>query len=351
MIMDGEWKDYEKFIVRTCLEGGGQHPLAKDNDCVDDEIMIVRIDNTEVVETNDGDLSTVSSPSKTWTKNYNRDVGNSALKLKTYLKSETALRYWCPAAGTDNTAGMTISSKYVGSRDIIKGWAKGHVNLTKGWGYDYGLTTFGKKIWGGAESKNYGYKKTWKSSKSWSKSKGWSFTFWAGPVPLSVEFGFKGSANVGYGFTLAVTGTDGKKCGGVVTLTPYVKPGASLSGYAEAGVNLLIAKGGVGASITIISGNVPLVLLGKITATIAGKGSKPVTVTAQAKVDLDYSITTLSGKVYAYAKLWKVSCKNWRPWSCSSGYKTVWQGNIFSFSGYTWKYPIYTYNKTWTAKL
>jgi hypothetical protein len=355
MIMTGAWKDFDKFVIRTCLEGGGQHPLAKDNDCVDDEVMIVRIDNSEVVNVDgtegDGNLASVQWAKKTWVKNYYRNVGGSALMLKTYMNSETAMRYWTPAFGTDNKAGVTITSKYVGSRDILKGWAKGHVGATNGWAYDYGLTTFGSKIWGGAASKPKAFKYTyaWKSSKSWSKSKGWSFTFWAGPVPLSVSFGFKGSANIAYGFTISAqfsqtTKDDGKAW---ADLKPYVKPGASLSAYAEAGVNLLIAKGGVGASLTIIGGNIPLTMYGKIT--VANPVTKRTAV-LKADVDLDFSLTTLSGKVYAYAKLWSISCKNWRPWSCSSGYKTVWTGNIFSFSGYTWKYALYDYHKTWTFK-
>jgi len=348
MIMGGAWNDFDKFIVRTCIAGGGQHDLASDNDCLDSEIMIVRVDNAQPAGPdagNDGNLNTVPSAKKTWTKNYGKSCGGSALKLSYSINSETAMRYWTPAFGTDNVAKINLSSKYVGNRDILKGWAKGHIAADKGWAYDYGLTTFGKKIWGGAESKPkaFSYSKTWKSSKSWSKSKGWSFNFWAGPVPLKVTFGFKGSANIGYGFTLKA-GFTSKDA--YADLKPYVKPGASFSGYASAGVNLIIATGGVAASITIISGNIPLTMEGKVTADPVKKKSATVT----AKVNLSLSLTTLSGKLYAYAKLKKVKCKNWKPWSCYTYWSTVWTGNIISFSGYTWKYGIYSYNKSWTAK-
>jgi hypothetical protein len=350
-IMLGKWKDDDKFVIKSCmtstLEKGGD----SDEECTYDEIFIVRVDNSNrnnelPITTGDGNLASVPSASKSFKKSWGTSTGGDWLKLAAGFSSESAIRYWTPGVGTANSAHVTLSSSKIGlTYEIIKGWLNGHVVADKGWAYDIGLKAIGKKLWGTSDSKKnaFKYTKKWKTpKKEYSKTVSKSFNFMAGPVPITIEFGITGKMFITAGFDLEAgfTKTDAYASG-----KPWVTPGASITGFAKGGINLALFKGGLGISLKIVLGTLPASFTLKVTADPVVK--KNIVISANVKIEA--KVSTLDGALYVWVDQWKVSCANWRPWSCSSGYKNIWKKNLFSFAGLKWTFPIY--NQTWSKDL
>ena len=145
-------------------------------------------------------------------------------------------------------------------------------------------------------------------AKSWSQTLvNASTLIWIGPVPVTLSASGKG--------TMGITGSLGYTA---AALSATAKPYGNLTASATAAINLVVASAGVTANLTLINAAVPAVASMKLL------GSNQF----QYTVDVDAQISSLSGNVQAWAKVWYVF-----------GSKK-WTTTIASWSGVTATYPI-----------
>ena len=145
-------------------------------------------------------------------------------------------------------------------------------------------------------------------AKSWSQTLvNASTLIWIGPVPVTLSASGKGAIGItgGLGYSAAA-------------LSASAKPYVNLTGSATAAINLVVASAGVTANLTLINAAVPAVASMKLL------GSNQF----QYTVDVDAQISSLSGNVQAWAKVWYLF-----------GSKK-WTTTIASWSGVTATYPI-----------
>ena len=145
-------------------------------------------------------------------------------------------------------------------------------------------------------------------AKSWSQTLvNASTLIWIGPVPVTLSASGKGAIGItgGLGYSAA-------------TLSATAKPYGNLTASATAAINLVVASAGVTANLTLINAAVPAVASMKLLASNQ----------FQYTVDVDAQISSLSGNVQAWAKVWYVF-----------GSKK-WTTTIASWSGLTATYPI-----------
>jgi len=131
-----------------------------------------------------------------------------------------------------------------------------------------------------------------------------------GPINVKGEVGIKGSAGVKYDVLLNRAGVSG-------SVTPYVK----VTGYGEAGVDILIAGAGVGASLTVCEADVTM----SASALVAWNGPKLSLID---EFDIDYDVTFLSGRVYCFAYV-MVPRFGLPPWK-----EKRFEHDFFSWDGY-----------------
>lgn len=131
-----------------------------------------------------------------------------------------------------------------------------------------------------------------------------------GPINVKGEVGVKGSAGIKYDVLLNRAGVSG-------SVTPYV----NVKGYGEAGIDILIAGGGVGASLTVCDAEVTA----SASALVAWNGPKLSIVD---EFDIDYEVNFLSGRVYCYAYV-MVPRFGLPPWK-----EKRFEHDFFSWDGY-----------------
>lgn len=145
-------------------------------------------------------------------------------------------------------------------------------------------------------------------NKSWSKTLANASTLvWIGPVPVTLSASGAG--------TIGITGNLSY---GSATLAAAAKPYGILNASASASINLVVASAGVTANLQLINAAVPA------TASLKFLTSNQF----QYTVDVDSTVSSLSGNVQAWAKVWYVF-----------GSKK-WTTTIASWSGVTGTYPI-----------
>jgi len=166
---------------------------------------------------------------------------------------------------------------------------------------------------------------SWSKSDTLTRSFDWntSATFTIGPIPVKVKVGAKGSAGVSYFVSLRP-----------VAAKAQLSPTANATVYAQAGVDILIASAGVGASMTLIDSD--LNLGGEVAILFEGGGAFFFE-RFYGCVDLNM----LKGKVYVYAEIdlpWPLPDKEWQ-W-------TLWNWDGFHTSAClfntTKKTPLYS---------
>jgi hypothetical protein len=183
------------------------------------------------------------------------------------------------------------------------------------------LTVLGTNVY----NLNHDTNVSWSKSDSLTKSFDWntSAKFTIGPIPVRVTVGAMGSAGVTYFVSLRP-----------VAAKAYLSPTAQASVYAQAGVDILIASAGVGASMTLIDSDLNL---GGDIAIVSEGGSAIFNERFYACVDLHL----LKGNVYVYAEVdlpWPVPDKEWR-WTLWN-----WSGydNTACLFNTTKKTPVYS---------
>lgn len=352
-IIYGAWKDQTDFVVRACLkpvkENGDADPtidVNPSNDCKEIPIKLVRHDTT-------GASATASS----YGFNYQwKDGVGSQSTLRLGWDFHTFNNLTTAGVTIDNTASMTLGSALVGSVDIIKGGAQGaaYVSLVGSY-YDYGLSTFGTKLWGDARVvPEYHYEKDWNASKELKKST----VVFAGPIPVTVQIIFTGTAGlvanvdiIGVNTPYTASEESGtfllqKAAGanriGLATLT--VTPYGNLTVVAKASIDNGGIRVGVAGSLTLLDLRSPL--SGRIWWGMTSLS--PVTLTTGAWADLTLKFSTMDGRIYLFAEQLELKICSKKTflgrvhYPCGTDWETFWDFTIANWNGWTWNQTLWS---------
>ena len=358
-IVSGDWSDETDFTVRACLvpvDDSGAADAAFDdnaaNNCKTLAIKVARFPSN-------GSSQTAQS------YGYNFQWGDGAgsqstlrlgWDLHTWNKVDTA------GATVDNQAAVTLGSDLVGYTDILKGWAKGaaYVSL-QGSYYDYGLSTFGIKLWGDAKTASeLHWGQDWNVSKEIDKST----IVWAGPVPIQLGLRFGGVAGlavdldiIGVNTSALAGNTDesavfvaskatGSSRAGLAQLavTPYGQMTATASAAVTAGV----VRAGVASDLTLIDLRTPLT--GRLWWGVTSL--TPVTLKAGVWADLKLNLHVMAGEVYLFAENQSLDWCSKRVrvgwvkitvrYPCGISWNTFWDMTIADWDGWTWNQTLWS---------
>lgn len=356
-IVSGDWSNSTDFMVRACLvpvDDSGATDMAfddnPDNNCREIPIKIVRHDTAS---------STAMAASYGFNFQWADGVGSqSTLRLgwdmHTWNKVDTS------GATTDNQAAITLGSDLIGYTDVLKGWAKGaaYVSLTGSY-YDYGISTFGIKLWGDSKTiADYHWTKDWNVSKTLSRSA----IVWAGPVPIQLSVSLGGVAGVTVdldivGVNTPLTATEesetflNSKTSGAsriglaqLAVTPYGTMTASASAAITAGV----ARAGVEGDLTLLDLRVPLT--GRMWWGLTNLS--PLTLKMGAWADMKLSFSAMSGEIYLFAENQSLDWCSKRVkvgfikvtvrYPCGLSWNTFWDMEIADWNGWTWNQTLWT---------
>jgi hypothetical protein len=356
-IVSGEWSNETDFVVRACLvpvDDNGDEDEALDdnpqNNCRELALKVVRHDTSG--------SSTIAA-----SYGYNFQWANGAGSQST-LRLGWSLRSWnkvdTAGAVVDNEAAVTLGSDLIGYTDILKGWAKGaaYVSLAGSY-YDYGISTFGIKLWGDAKTASqYHWGQDWNVSKEIRKGA----IVWAGPVPIQLELRFGGIAGLAIdldvvGVNTPITGVEesenflrskspsSSRIGlAQLAVTPYGQIAATASAAITAGV----VRAGVASDLTLLNMRTPLT--GRLWWGMTNLS--PVTLTAGAWADLKLNLTVMSGEVYLFAENQSLDWCSKRikvgwvkvtvRYACGISWNTFWDMTIADWDGWTWNQTLWT---------
>ena len=127
--------------------------------------------------------------------------------------------------------------------NLFRAFARGDGNVSGGSAYYRGyMKVFGRTYLDQSASTSSGFSRSWGLSWSEERTLG-SARFFAGPIPISVSGGVKGS--LGFGAALSFSGGKVVATGDIFSV--------SMSGFARGGVDVGFASGGVGASLLVLN--------------------------------------------------------------------------------------------------
>ena len=127
--------------------------------------------------------------------------------------------------------------------NLFRAFARGDGNVSGGSAYYRGyMKVFGRTYLDQSASTSSGFSRSWSLSWSEERTLG-SARFFAGPIPISVSGGVKGS--LGFGAALSFSGGKVVATGDIFSV--------SMSGFARGGVDVGFASGGVGASLLVLN--------------------------------------------------------------------------------------------------
>lgn len=361
-IVSGDWADKTDFVVKACLvpvDDSGDPDTSfddnPDNNCRELPIKIVRHDTS-------GSSTNASS------YGYNFQWGNGAGSQST-LRLSWDVHSWnkvdITGATVDNQAAVTLGSDLVGYTDILKGWAKGAAYTTlTGSFYDYGVSTFGAKLWGDSKSiGEFHWGKDWNVSKELRKGT----IVWAGCVPIQLELRFGGVA--GLAVDLDIVGalrtslpansdeslqflyskTTGTGAIGLAQLA--VTPYGQITATASAAVTAGVVRVGVAGDLNLLDMKIPLT--GRMWWGVTGTlNNKPVTLAMGAWADLKLNLSVMSGDVYLFAENQSLDWCSKRVkvgfikvtvrYPCGLQWNTFWDMEIADWDGWTWNQTLWT---------
>jgi hypothetical protein len=355
-IISGDWATETDFVVRACLvpvDDSGVEDEAfddnMDNNCREIPIKIVRHDT--------------SGSNDAASYGFNFQWGDGAGSQST-LRLAWGLHSWnkvdVNGATSDNEAAVTLGSDLVGYTDILKGWAKGAAyTLPTGSFYDYGISTFGVKLWGDAKSVgqyHWGY--DWNVSKELRRST----IVWAGAVPIQLELRFGGLAGIAVDLDVMAVNTIGAPIeesetflkSKVGSLSPIglaqlaVTPYGQMTAMASAAITSGVVRVGVAGNLTLINMKTPLT--GRMWWGV-NVGS-PKSVRAGAWADLKLNLSVMRGEVYLFAENQSLEWCSKRVkvgwvkvtvrYPCGLQWNTFWDMDIADWDGWTWNQTLWT---------
>jgi hypothetical protein len=307
------------------------------------------------------DTSAVAANASSYAFNYQWADGagdNNTLRLgwgfHTWNKVDTA------GATTDNEGAVTLGSILIGNADIMKGWAKGaaYVSLVGSY-YDYGISTFGIKLWGDAKAVGeFHWSGDWSVSKELRKGT----IVWAGIVPVNLEIRFAGTSGVtvdvdvigvnlpfnpdeeSESFLIGKTGAAARIGLAQMAVTPY----ANMTVVAAASLSAAVVRVGVAGSLTLLNMRVPAT--GRLWWGMTQLA--PVQLAMGSWADLKLSLSVMSGRLYLFAENYAVEWCSKRinlgfykktvNYPCGADWETFWDFTIASWSGWTWNQTLWT---------
>ncbi len=183
------------------------------------------------------------------------------------------------------------------------------------------ITVLGQSVW----NLNEKAPTSWNRHDEFSKkaSYGVPFRVPVGPISVKGEVGVTGTVGFRYDVSLSRSGLS-------ATGTPF----ANVTGYGEAGVDILVAGAGVGASITVCNAEVDL----SNNMTIKWSGNK---LNLQDDFSVDYDVHFLDGRMYCYAYVVVPNFSITNPFV-----KKRFEHNFFKWSGYQLSGNIVNLSKT-----
>jgi hypothetical protein len=359
-IIGGDWSAETDFVVRACLvpvDDNGDEDAAfddnADNNCRELPIKIVRHDTT-------------GTPTMAASYGFNFQWGDGA-GSQTTMRLGWALHSWnrvdTTGAITDNEAAVTLGSDLVGYTDILKGWAKGaaYVSLAGSY-YDYGISTFGIKLWGDAKTASqFHWGQDWSVTKELRKGT----IVWAGCVPIQLELRFGGTAGVAVdldivGANIPLNGTEESetflksKTTGLTGLTRIglaqlaVTPYGVMTATASASITAGVVRAGVAGDLTLINMRIPLT--GRMWWGLTNLS--PLTLKTGVWADLKLNLSVMSGEVYLFAENQSLDWCSKRikvgwvrvtvRYACGYNWNTFWDYSIADWDGWTWNQTLWT---------
>lgn len=127
--------------------------------------------------------------------------------------------------------------------NLFRAFARGDGNVSGGSAYYRGyMKVFGRTYLDQSASTSSGFSRSWGLSWSEERTLG-SARFFAGPIPISVSGGVRGS--LGFGAALSFSGGKVVATGDIFSVR--------MSGFARGGVDVGFASGGVGASLLVLN--------------------------------------------------------------------------------------------------
>lgn len=127
---------------------------------------------------------------------------------------------------------------------------------------------------------------------AWSREKSASRTFLVGPVPVTLEAGLEGTL----GFRATLSAAPG------AVLSASAGPRATLTGFARASINLVVASGGVTAEVEFIE--LTVTAHATLTVPCPDQGGPQLT------FSVPWSLRTLDGRIYLWVKYPAPTWKN-----------------------------------------
>lgn len=179
------------------------------------------------------------------------------------------------------------------------------------------VKVFGREVWGTQHNSGA----LWEYKKRVDKTidKSWTFRATIGPIPVAARVGFRGG--VGLDFGVAVV---------PFQVNAYATPFAFADAYAEAGVDIVIAGGGVGGHLVFIQLAIP------IQGNVALQFNDTPELLFSLKADAE--ITALKGSLYLYVYFYRPAFRI-PPWK-----KEKLKYDFFSWDGFGYKGSIFAYH-------
>lgn len=352
-IIYGEWSTQTDFIVRACLvptddTGAKDDSFDADpsNNCRELPLKIVR-----------HATSGASAGASSYGFNYQfKNGAGNDVTLKLNWDMHTYNNINTSGITVENEAAMTLGSALIGSADILRGWAKGAAYVTlMGSYYDYGLSTFGIKLYGDAKTAGeYHWEKDWNVSKELRRGT----VLFAGPIPINVEVRFTGQAgllvnldiiSVNKPFTadeesetylVGVTGSAQRIGLATLSVTPY----GNMTVVASASLSAAAVRVGVAGALTLMDLRAPL--SGRLWWGMTNQN--PITLKTGAWADLKLKFSTMDGSVYLFAenqalewcrkKVGLIKIK----YPCGLDWDTFWDYTIADWDGWSWNQTLWS---------
>jgi hypothetical protein len=192
-----------------------------------------------------------------------------------------------------------------GATGWLEGRAYGQVQNTTA-SHDLSMKIQGATVWQNTGAASLSYANSWTRTLASA-----STLIWVGPVPVRVS----GSASAGLGFNASLGFASSR-------LTARATPSGNVRATASAGVDLIVASAGIAANLDLIRVSAPLVAGLRLVPASTGRA------TFGYDVDFDLALSTLSGNVELWAKVWYLF-----------GSKR-WSTSIARWSGFSTTYPI-----------
>lgn len=322
LIAGGAWASQEEFLLRGCVqtfftERGDPLVAGADgaaNNCRTQRIKLVKAQPR-------GQSASEYSLNTDWS----RTSGSSgSISLNTSFYSHNLLNTSGASSDTQGYCGISTDS-FIGGLDLVKLWGRAAVPIEIVGSYiDVGVQVVGTSL--------FSYYRTIpkvdysKDDISFSKQYCKSFTYYALPL-ISPTIELCATGTVALPVALSIDGEDqpDKTPPRLGVVNAVVTPTANFSASAKATVSLLVVRGGVEGTLTLLQATLPTT--GRVTWGL--NSLSPLQLQVGGEVSCDLRLNTLSGSISAFIDTWSF----WDGWGRSGTYSIAsWSGLSSTYS-------------------